>query len=96
MKHYAFFYHDSFKADNPSVSYDKRLAVEMQSFPTGTRDREVVARAREDECTGRGVGATQLGANGFFTRKLIRLVEVTSELTLSPDTCREAQEKACR
>ena len=84
MKRYAFFYHDSLTTEISYECYANDLAVEEHSFPKGTTDWEIVARAREEECHERGVGPTPFGFNGYFTRKLIRIVELARELSLPP------------
>lgn len=84
MKRYAFFYHDSLTTIIQHVGYRDRLSVEQHSFPESTTNGDVVARARKDECTEQGVGATPFGFNGYFTRKLIRVLEIARELSLPP------------
>ncbi len=84
MKRYAFFYHDSLETDMPRDSYKDHLVVLEHSFPKGVTDWEILEAARKEECKEKGLGETPFGFNAYFTRKLIRVVELARDLSLPP------------
>ena len=84
MKRYAFLYHDT--AEHTVYrewSYQDQLHIEERSYPKGTQDWEVLEAAREEEVP-RELRNKHVAGEQFFTRKLIRIVEIARDLALPP------------
>lgn len=86
MKRFAFIYSDSCDCFfEPHCSYENRIHIEEERFPKGTTDWEIINKAKR-KVEDRTPSAIGMAGHSHFSRKLIRVIEISRDIDIQQDT----------